>query len=133
MKLTSIHRRDGRIAIEYRLRDEDEVFEHGDLEDVPSRSLWRVKQGLRGTYAETSYVGPNDPVMGRPNGKLLRTWLGSPDGIPGNSDWRVKRTEGWRGTTNDVSITAYGVRLIEESRPVKRGRGWRVVLSRKEA
>ena len=36
----------------------------------------------------------------------------APDGVPGNSDSRVKRYHGWRGTTNDISITAHGLRRV---------------------
>ena len=31
------------------------------------------------------------------------------DGFGGNMDHNVKRFHGWRGTTNDVSVTALGV------------------------
>lgn len=36
------------------------------------------------------------------------------DGISGNSDSGIKRTSGWRGTTNDISIDAYGICKIKK-------------------
>ena len=36
----------------------------------------------------------------------------APDGIGGNSDNNIKRYHGWRGTTNNVSITAHGLRRV---------------------
>jgi len=53
----------------------------------------------------------------------------NPEGISGNSDRNIRKLNGWRGTTNDSSITAHGWRRIEESAPLKRGYGWRTVFS----
>ena len=36
----------------------------------------------------------------------------APDGIGGNMDGSFKRYHGWRGTTNDISITAHGLRRV---------------------
>lgn len=36
----------------------------------------------------------------------------APDGIGGNLDYSVKRFHGWRGTTNNISITAHGLRRV---------------------
>ena len=36
----------------------------------------------------------------------------APDGVPGNSDSHVRRYHGWRGTTNNISITAHGLRRV---------------------
>lgn len=35
------------------------------------------------------------------------------EGIPGNMNSAVKRYHGWRGTTNDHSVTALGLRRVE--------------------
>ena len=37
----------------------------------------------------------------------------STDGIGGNSNRDIKKFHGWRGTTNDVAIYAYGIRKIQ--------------------
>ena len=36
----------------------------------------------------------------------------APDGIGGNMDGNIKRYHGWRGTTNNISITAHGLRKV---------------------
>lgn len=67
---------------------------------------------------EKSYVGPNRDRTGR------NTWLQWIDnesfiaeGFPGNSNKNIKRFHGWRGTTDDISIYAMGVReCIEVTR-----------------
>lgn len=35
-----------------------------------------------------------------------------PDGVPGNADSSICRFHGWRGTTNNISRSAYGVRRV---------------------
>jgi hypothetical protein len=56
-----------------------------------------------------TFVGPNS----NHRREQLR-WTDDPEmvnsGFPGNSDHKVRRFHGWRGTTNDVSIEALGVR-----------------------
>mgnify|MGYP004677030885 CR=1 FL=1 len=37
-----------------------------------------------------------------------------PDGIGGNMNPKIKAFHGWRGTTNNISFHAYGVRKIEK-------------------
>lgn len=36
----------------------------------------------------------------------------APDGIGGNMNDSIKRYHGWRGTTNNISITAHGLRRV---------------------
>jgi hypothetical protein len=43
------------------------------------------------------------------------------DGISGNSDHTIKRYHGWRGTTDDISITAHGLRKITKIKKLKNG------------
>jgi len=45
----------------------------------------------------------------------------APNGIPGNMNRNIKRFHGWRGTTNDVSVTALGRREIKKIRTLKNG------------
>lgn len=58
---------------------------------------------------EREYVGPN-----RNQYFHQLKWTNDPtmigQGFPGNSDHHIRRFHGWRGTTNDTSITALGVR-----------------------
>ena len=41
------------------------------------------------------------------------------EGIGGNMDSSIKRLHGWRGTTNNRSLTACGVHTITNARPLK--------------
>ena len=45
----------------------------------------------------------------------------STDGIGGNSNHNIKRYHGWRGTTNDISCYAHGLREIVKIRTLKNG------------
>lgn len=49
---------------------------------------------------------------------------GSPEGIGGNMDRSVKRYHGWRGTTNNISVEACGLRRIEKIQLCKNGNAW---------
>ena len=42
-------------------------------------------------------------------------------GIGGNLNPEIKRYHGWRGTTNDMSVTAMGLRRIEKIQTFKNG------------
>lgn len=42
-------------------------------------------------------------------------------GIPGNMDHNIRRYHGWRGTTNNVSTTALGLRKIVAVTQYKNG------------
>lgn len=44
-----------------------------------------------------------------------------PDGIGGNSNPNITRYHGWRGTTDDVSCCAHGLREIKKIRELKNG------------
>lgn len=43
------------------------------------------------------------------------------DGMGGNSNSNIKLHSGWRGTTNDVSVSAHGVVKIVKIRELKNG------------
>jgi hypothetical protein len=43
------------------------------------------------------------------------------EGISGNSNPNIKRTSEWRGTTDDVSIDAYGIVTIKSIETLKNG------------
>lgn len=59
------------------------------------------------------WVGPRRDTV-EPT-KVL--WSDDPDyisqGLAGNNNPAIRRTHGWRGTTNDVSVDAHGVRRCE--------------------
>lgn len=58
---------------------------------------------------EREDVGPHGkntkPTLGWWDDELMLS-----EGFPGNSDRSVRRFHGWRGTTDDVSVYAHGVR-----------------------
>lgn len=58
-----------------------------------------------------TYVGPDKNRRGT---KLL--YSNDPqlisDGMPGNSNHAIRRFHGWRGTTDDCSVDALGVRTV---------------------
>ncbi|MCP3885797.1 MAG: hypothetical protein GY700_10040 [Propionibacteriaceae bacterium] len=43
------------------------------------------------------------------------------EGMAGNSDRNIRRFHGWRGTTNDCAVTAYGVRHVIAIRTLNSG------------
>lgn len=56
----------------------------------------------------------------------IRPYTGT--GVSGNMNSSIKRLHGWRGTTNNVSVTAHGVRRIVKSVRLKSGDAVRVTL-----
>ena len=61
---------------------------------------------------------------------LLNVHLATSEGVPGNSDTSQFATEGWRGTTNDVSVYAHGLVRIANVRRLARGYGYRIAFDR---
>lgn len=114
----------GKILVE--MRDQIERMSTGEFCTVESAEPV-------GNVGDEMCVGISDDVS--PNAcrsGIVRQFLLTTDnrgGFSGNSDRSIRRLHGWRGTTNDSSVTAHGWRRIEESAPLKRGRGWRTVFS----
>jgi hypothetical protein len=50
----------------------------------------------------------------------LRPLADFPDGIPGNANSSIRCFHGWRGTTNNVYVTALGVREVIAVAPSNR-------------
>jgi hypothetical protein len=74
---------------------------------------WRAtkyQMGSRCVLVSVEDVSPNALRSGntRPSYSLSFDL----DGVPGNSNPKIKLTEGWRGTTNDRSVYAHGVKTI---------------------
>lgn len=72
-------------------------------------------------YAETSLaIGSIGVLYSRKKVGKRKTmhFKLSDEGISGNSNSNIKRYHGWRGTTNDVSIDAFGQREIVGYREV---------------
>ena len=62
-------------------------------------------------------VGDEKILVERKNLNTGNRWYDLRDdngGIPGNTDHSIRRYHGWRGTTNNYSTTALGLRRIEK-------------------
>lgn len=86
-----------------------------EMEYIPTQ--FRV--GERGTLFCRENVSPNALRSGRTHDQWGLRF--GEDGIPGNSNHEITRYHGWRGTTNDVSISAHGYREIVAIRELKNG------------
>lgn len=78
----------------------------------------RYEIGAQAVLVSTTDVSPNALRAGTHAEYSLSFCL---DGVPGNSDRSIKRTTGWRGTTNDTSVDAHGVVTIRKMRRLKNG------------
>lgn len=80
----------------------------------------RYKIGAQGVLVSNTDVSPNAV---RENRSIDRFSLvfDCPDGIPGNSNPNITRFHGWRGTTDDNSQYAHGLRKIIKIRELKNG------------
>jgi hypothetical protein len=74
--------------------------------------------GNRAVLGSSTDVSPNAIRAGAKARFFLSFDL---DGIGGNSDPSIKRTSGWRGTTNDVSVNAHGTVTVRKIRTLKNG------------
>ncbi len=85
-----------------------------DMEMVPTKYV----VGRQAVLVGRTDVSPNAIRSGTKTEFYLSFDL---DGVSGNSNPQIKRTSGWRGTTNDVSCDAYGVVTIRKIRELKNG------------
>ena len=94
----------------------------------PLRSSCRARIGYEGVLVIRTSVAPND--IRADDDKMAAYLYADPDGVPGNNSYHnIRRLHGWRGTSNDIYIEAYGWRRVESVRTYRDGRAWRVVLS----
>lgn len=78
----------------------------------------KYKIGARVILISHTDVSPNALRRGTTDRYSLSF---STDGIGGNSNSDIKRFHGWRGTTNDTSCYAHGLREIVKIRTLKNG------------
>lgn len=67
------------------------------------------------TDGDTAILAVYHDIMRDNTGDTLphiALWIDNGEGVPGNSDRSQCRYHGWRGTTNDTSCRAYGLRKI---------------------
>jgi len=78
----------------------------------------KYQVGRQAVLVGTTDVSPNAMRAGTHENFHLSFDL---DGVGGNSNPSIKRTSGWRGTTNDKSVDAHGVVTIRKIRALKSG------------
>ena len=84
---------------------------------IPRERKSKYQVGKDAILVSQKYVGLN------PSKNIKTHYYLSFDleGVPGNSDSSIKRTEGWRGTNNDLSMYAHGIVKIRSMRKLKNG------------
>jgi hypothetical protein len=91
-----------------------------DPEYVYEWNPTKYKIGERVMLVSHTDVSPNAIRAGK-NTDSYSLVFDAPDGICGNSNQSVTKYHGWRGTTQDVSCYAHGLREIIEIRKLKNG------------
>lgn len=119
-----------RLGGDYRLNDDETVDFYGYLyTDDSNPDKWepvygwektKYRIGARVILVSKTDVSYNAIRAGRdiPQYSLV---FDCPDGIPGNSNPNITRYHGWRGTNNDVSYDAHGLREIIKMSILKNG------------
>lgn len=110
----------------YRINDDETVDAYGYLyTDDEGKPVYgwektKYKIGERVMLVSQTNVSPNAIRNGYdiPRYSLV---FDCPDGIPGNSNQNITRYHGWRGTNNDVSYDAHGLRKIIKMSILKNG------------
>ena len=75
------------------------------------KTIFTTKDGYH-VGQEVLLVGRYDEATGKESFVIYGGRYAA-SGYPGNLDKDALRFHGWRGTSNGVSVTAYGVRRIE--------------------
>lgn len=90
--------------------------------DKCERWVWeatKYRVGEPAVLVSCTDLSPNAIREGR---DVPTYWLSFDlDGVPGNSNPKIKRTDGWRGTTDDQSVSAHGVVTIRAIRVLRNG------------
>lgn len=109
-----------------RLNEFFSVISGAACEYTPSPDIWHDDGTIEyrpPVWTPTYRVG-DEVVLVKVNGKDGKDRYSiriAPDGIGGNMNRSIKRFHGWRGTTNDISVTAMGRREIKKIRTLKNG------------
>jgi len=88
----------------------------GKIDIKEKRSKYQL--GVYAVLVSQEYVGPNPSKKDKPYYYLAFNFL---EGVVGNSNPNIRKTHGWRGTTNDSSLYAHGVVAINSIRRLKNG------------
>lgn len=119
-----------RLSSDHRINDDGTVDVYGYLyTDESNDDKWepvygwektKYKIGAEVILVSHENVSPNSLRSGRD----ITRWglvFDAPDGIGGNSNPVITRYHGWRGTNNDISCYAHGLRKIIKIRSMKNG------------
>lgn len=89
--------------------------------DYSAAWRWEIDQYI--WVQSTLVIGCSRVLVGTTTGQDDETFAlhNSPAGIPGNSDRSITRMHGWRGTTDNRSVYAYGEREVTKIRELKNG------------
>ena len=88
-----------------------------------------MKPGDEGCLVIKTDLSPNAYAAGCGGQPIKALLYHNPEGFPGNMDGNRRKLHGWRGTTGDICVTAYGWRKVRSITPLKRGIGDRIILS----
>lgn len=102
---------------DYRLTDQNEVVMW-----IEPDYAWRktkYQRGRRAVLVSTTDVSPNAIRDGRNVPVFYLHW--DLTGVAGNSNPKIKCTDGWRGTTDDRSCDAHGIVVIRTIKKLKNG------------
>lgn len=86
------------------------------------KTVYTITESLYGINLDDLKIGDNYILVSRENiltGSTTYRLVPDNGGISGNMDPSIKRYHGWRGTTNDISTYAYGLRRIERIDAIK--------------
>lgn len=95
---------------------------NGCVEYLTDRCEWastRYRVGARAVLVSTTDISPEAKRQGRSIPAYRLHW--DVRGVPGNSNPRILRTTGWRGTNDNRYCEAHGVVTIRGIRELKSG------------
>ncbi len=119
-----------RLSGEHRINDDGTVDVYGyshtddsnpdDWQPIYKWMKTKYKIGETVMLVSNTNVSPN-AIRNGFNTEEYFLAFDCPDGIPGNANKNITRYHGWRGTNNDNSTYAHGLRKITRIRYLKNG------------
>ena len=116
VRLSDEFRLNGNVVEGLTISRHDEETGLPEYEFIPTE----YKIGARVMLVSHEDVSPNAIRAGRETTQFGLIF-NADDGIGGNSNRNITRYHGWRGTTNDTSCYAHGLREITKIRELQNG------------
>ena len=112
-----------RLSDDYRLNDTVEYFQmnSANFDDCAWIKDENFIVGNQALLVSRTNVSPNSIRSGKNIPVFHLRFDCVEEGLGGNSNPNIKLHSGWRGTTNDVSVSAHGVVKIVKIRELKNG------------